>query len=525
MQEPTSDLSLLELLNQLERTVLADPELRIEWDTAWTSFSDNSSAGVEQYLRFKEYFLLERCADKLGLPPVVAFAPKETTANSSWDGLHDSFLGIFKFQGNADGGMAQLVDLWSGGLVLCPIPGDSWPGGTQSVAIGRFVLGEDGIHLPLPGLSFLEAEGLTESLEMDLNAERARNPRARLSQLRCEDLLNRFPHRLLHAPVLGDSAPDLFDLIADQEDWDATRLETILNDGGPAELLSQLAFDSDVDMELARQAVHQLVSQAPTPGFGHLPGSDEDVIDQNEVAAALKKLDSSRNNGRSMDRLFEVFCKDLGVVASSDLDLDLDSPRHDFGPDDAVGLMVWTETWEWEATAAGNKLSPRSLSAAREFCKWTEQRLENKSDASDIRPDWVLSWLSSLRDSKIITEMMGGVMPFLVWIEQEQDAQLDQLAEKLAGPLGKRLVALAQLNTELKGNNGAGTSVCTLSADNPPRVVAENDKLAPVSGIPSTAENQLKTGDQLLGRWDEGSFLVCAVVAKEAVPPDNSSEE
>ncbi|MAW61646.1 MAG: hypothetical protein CMJ94_12555, partial [Planctomycetes bacterium] len=181
MQRSATIADILSLLDELEGKVHQDSRLEAEWEAA---LSEQPTAAVrsDEAARFREWFLLERDSEHLGAPPVQAFAPQEIEDDSSWARLLDNFLGIFRLEGTrrVEGReVLDVADLWSGRTAHLPL--DILSGASidseDLLLVGRLVLADDEIHLPLPGLRLAHAPGLARAVEADLALARHHQPR------------------------------------------------------------------------------------------------------------------------------------------------------------------------------------------------------------------------------------------------------------------------------------------------------------------------------------------------------------
>ena len=311
-------------------------------------------------------------------------------------------------------------------------------------------------------------------------------------------------------------APDLLELLDGNDSWNHERIEKILNDGGEAALLEQLAFDSDVDIEVARHSVRRLISECD-PSSNAANDSIGDELDPEQVLLAVNKLNTGHDQGASAKELFDDLANRLGLENLEAGD-DLDLPREEFGPDQASGLAGWTESYIWEAQQAGQNVSQEHQVLIEHFCSWTQKRFNNKFDAVEIQSDWVIAWLCSFSEPEALQSAVGGITEFLHWCENQQDAPLNKLSSRLQDQLFQRLVDVCRLNQELHVANQLGTSACEISAVKPLRVLAESGDQAEVVGVPSISEKLLRKGDHLFGRWEAGQFRACTVLVAEALP-------
>ena len=262
---------ILELMTELEARVHTDPKLEAEWIGELER--DPAALGQAQaQSRFREWFLLERDSETLGTSPLLAWSPSEIVADSAWARLLDNFLGIFKIAGTrrSEGReFLDVLDLWSGRLAHLPANvlagGDGKDG--DVLFVGRLVLADDEVHLPLPGMRLAHAPGLVEAVESDLALARHHQPRARLSQRECDALFAAIPSgdgaELESTESLSELLAELDAVLQDAPGWDWDRIQDSLNQHGLTGTLDRLAFETVADLESLRRILPALSSQTP----------------------------------------------------------------------------------------------------------------------------------------------------------------------------------------------------------------------------------------------------------------------
>ncbi|TAH38466.1 MAG: hypothetical protein EYC70_03540 [Planctomycetota bacterium] len=507
------------LLLDLEQRVLEDPVLCAEWDDAFAGFAHGRhDPGLRD--RFREWFLLERPSQALGAPPVVYWAPQSYDPDGAWARLLDSFLGAFRCSAAAMEGEMALEDLWSGRTILVRAPGaESWPD-EDTLAVGRFVLGDDVYHEPLPGLLVVRAPGLVSALERDLAASRARNPRARLSQAEAERLFAPF---LPAAPEAERAALEarLHALLSGQSLWTLPRVAEALRVQGAGEVLNQLAFDTDLDLEELRRLLPEyerlLADQAGDPGAEPAAGSGAEVpANRPTAAAALARFDAGKAQGQSLDQLFRDLESDLGLPEDStregDPDAGFETPVYvpDFGS--------WVDAYAWERKSTGEALTAGEEQVLREFTQFVRDAAPEGLDIRALSPRYGISFLLKAGAEGRLLQARAALEPFLAWAAREQEAPLQDFLEELRGPLAERLERWVACNQELAAAGRPATARARVVSSKPARVAAGSaggEDSAEVVGLPDSCAAALRPGDSLLGSWHDGRFHPSAILPRE----------
>lgn len=513
----------LGLLQEMEDRVTRSSELQAEWIAAFAGFPavpDGRAA-----LRFREWFLLERCSTALGAVPVQAWSPPGVEADSAWERLLDNFLGIFRIAARQPDGGLLLEDLGSGRCLVWRGSGVGDGVGDDLLFVGRFVLDEAGEHQPLPGLLSFQATGLLAALERDLGALRAERPRDRLSQFECERLFSRLGlGRRADAPQEAEPASELVraraaveELLHDAPDWSLERLRAIATRHEPGELLDLLAFETRVNLELARRAIREwleLEERAAQCVAGAQPRPEQttDPVARDR-ALALARFDQARQDGLDLEAAFRRLEDDLGLPRGATVEPESDATA--VGPDEGLPLVSLIETYFWEREAAGSPLAPGERSAVRALGDWIGN-LPRAAAASALAPSAVLAHLLASESPEAFDERQARLLPFLAWAAREQEEPLDDLIEGLRGNLARRLRRCLGLNRALARAGRAARGVARVAALEPLQVLASAGEHAAVDGLPAADQDLPLPGDILLGAWREGRFEIAGLLPREA---------
>lgn len=524
MLRSSSIADILKLLTELQARVLADPQLAEEWESAVTD-EPAALTQARAHARLLEWFLLERVSEKLGTSPLQAFAPDELKADSSWARLLDNFLGIFRIEGTrrVEGReFLDVIDLWSGRMAHLPVDvlaGDAEPNPADLLLVGRLVLADDEVHLPMPGLRLAQAPGLVAAVEADLALARHKQPRARLSQRECDALFQHLPEEASLEAEPVESAETLIQeleqILTEAPGWNWPRIQDSLNEEGLAGTLDRLAFETQVDLEAVRRVLPALAAQAEAHAAQDAPNqAPTGELSASEAAAALEAYDQARAEGRSVADAFRELEESLGLEpgVSEEILPDVERDEDAVGPGAAAGLAAWIEAFQWEqpheAVAGG----------LREFATQAQLAAGKPLDAQDLAAHHVLPYLMASDDEASFRQRRDDLLGFLLWAAQEQDAPIAAALDDWANCEDERLPAIVRANAAWRAAGAEWRNRQVIAELAPVRVAAESEELAQVTGIPSELEAWLRRGDLVLGTWQEGSFAAAAIVPAEAVP-------
>lgn len=533
---PIADI--LKLLTELQARVHDDAQLLKEWESALTQ----DPAAVTQpraHARFLEWFLLERVSEALGTSPLQAFSPDELTEDSAWARLLDNFLGIFRIEGirRVEGReFLDVIDLWSGRIAHMPVDvlaGDAEPNPANLLLVGRLVLADDEVHMPMPGLRLVQAPGLVAAVEADLALARHKQPRARLSQRECDALFANLPDDETHAesdPVesVETLIAELENILTDAPGWDWGRVQGSLLEDGVAGTLNRLAFETQVDLEAARRVLPalaaQVEAQAEQAPAAAIAGGE---LNPGEAAAALDAYDQARAEGRSVADAFRKLEESLGLEpgVSEEILPDVERDEDAVGPMAAAGLAAWIEAYRWE-----NPDEPTAPSL-QNFATQAQLTAGKPLDAQDLSAQHVLPFLMASDSEAIFRERRDGLLGFLLWAAQEQDAPIAASLDDWANCEDERLPAIVRANAQWRAEGADWRSRQVIAKVAPVRVSTESEELALVTDLPAALEQWLRPGDWLLGEWMDGRFRATGVLPAESLParpveePANKSED
>lgn len=269
--EPSSPdpLERVRNLDQLLVRVQADPRMEAEMARARREFFGTdrppqpakSEEATAAYLRFCEWFLLERESENLGSTPLVRFESElEEELRSS---LRESIAGVFLVESVGDEGL-EVADLQSN--VRHEVRQPAIELAVGDLMVGRLYPGQKGLHNSAAMTVYRGGEELAGAFQRDLGSLRLER---RLSQRELEHLILARLHRpedsrgeatmplerleaALETLLESAGAPDS----ATEISADLRRAERPGTVTGP--LMDRLAFDTSIDLERLRRLLLEI---------------------------------------------------------------------------------------------------------------------------------------------------------------------------------------------------------------------------------------------------------------------------
>ncbi len=466
-----------------------------------------------------------------------------------------SITGVFAVLGPAEAGGLELREL--AGLTrvqLAPVPAieAAQPG---DLLVGRLFPFTEGYHCATPALELVRSPAVLEALERDLDQLREGRTHAllRLSQLELERMFwtgggAAHASAAAHA-TLPEEAPPQAGELDDSPGDPVGELERFLDSGGVADatienwkrvlsrapfdprrvvagvddivanLLEQLAFETELDLEVARQ--HLLVAWPRLAARGVQRAAEASERRQRpaappeEVAASLAELDRDRASGLDVEASFDALERRLGLD-------DEDDASGDAAPDfpGVVGAMVEEFLWECEAEHGAERRA--QLEGLRLF----GASLQSVGVFENVGPNDVLGFLTfrlpesgAVEDPLAARDLVDALNEFAIWAEETQgvelvDADLAAVLQPLRESLARAIAANALLEVadpeqdelfELVGVTAVGALV--RDASNLEREVAADSAIVAA----------LQPGDLFRGHTlDDGSFRIGRCYPPEA---------
>jgi hypothetical protein len=524
MSETLGQHDFDQLLDELEQRVRAHSALSAELEEGLETFLAGNPDDPPTRLRFREWFLIERDARQLGVPPIVAWAPEDLQEGDIWQRLLESFFGIFQPVAAATEAHPILEDLWSGRQIRLdrPLPAHD----EDMIVVGRAAQGSEDAHVLLPGCVFLAASGLVDALASDLSRIRAEQPRSRLSQRECERLL--LPFR---APGDADQEIDaaieiLETALAGEAHWDADRLLEEAVESGVTEALNRLAFDTKVELDPIRSALATLKEAGARAAVDDAveEAKLDDSISPGQIESALAAYDLARTRGEDLDQSFKQLEQALGLdVGESDPFHEVtaaaeEKPGEVMGPEEVPGMSMWLATFLWEQEAAGVETEE---TVAREITAFLEHLFLSRGpslDPDQVEPGDLLGYLLRAQDIAVLEQRLDSLTAFITWLVEQQDAPLGDTLVALKESTGALLREVVTLNQRLESDGADKDSVAWLKTVTPLQVGAEDGDLAAVVGVPKGCSFEPQVGDCLMGSWHGGRFQLGAWLPEKLLP-------
>ncbi len=214
------------------------------------------------------------------------------------------------------------------------------------------------------------------------------------------------------------------------------------------EILEELAFESDVDLEAARRAlllawgtIHARKSTASEvqPAPAARPSQAP-----TDVAAAIAEFDRKRKQGAPLELVFGELERDLGLADAASED-DEDTPAPDFPG--VVAAMV--EEFLWDEQRENGPEAARRFAGLRGLGRFAEGIGVFENLSGRELTAYVGRWLPASRelvDARAVHDLLDGLERFCAWAQANHDVPLaDQLAPVLAS-LRESLPRLVEAN-------------------------------------------------------------------------------
>jgi len=466
-----------------------------------------------------------------------------------------SITGVFAVLGPAEEGgleLREMAGLTRIQLASVPAIEAAQPG---DLLVGRLFPFTEGFHCATPALALVRSPAILEALERDL--DRLREGRAhallRLSQLELERMFwtdggathasaalhegaaaGASTQDGAHDEAPGDPVGELERFLengdvspATIENWkrvlsrapfDPRRVVAGVDDV-VANLLEQLAFETELDLEAARQ--HLLLAWPRLAARGVQRAQEANArrsqppAPPEEVAASLEELDRDRAAGLDVEASFDALERRLGLDEEDDA-------AGDAAPDfpGVVGAMV--EEFLWETEVEHGAETRARLEGLRLF----GESLQSVGVFENVGPNDVLGFLTfrlpesgAVEDPLAARDLVDALNEFAIWAEETHgvalvDAELAVALQPLRDSLARAIAANALLEVadpeqdelfELVGVTEEGALV--RDASNLEREVAANTEVVAA----------LRPGDLFRGHTlDDGTFRIGRCYPPEA---------
>jgi len=408
----------------------ARPELWAEVQASRTEFFAGATIGTGAERRHMEWFLLERPSRVLGDVPVLALqdAWREELGGPEAElvtAFQQSVTGVFEVTSLvADEG------LWVRDLVTRGEHPVLESVAQPELAVGDLLVGRlypvgGGAFRLSPTVACFRNPELVAAVRADLERMQGTRRGVLRVQQRELELFHALPtqERATPADVRRRGREALLELGLEPSQVDAllVRLKRGARerDGGVVrEALSELAFETAVDLERARLVLAELWDaergEQPRPERVSEPAVGD-------VRAALEAFDRGRAEGRDLDQLFAALERELGVDGDEGDDEDPSAP--DFPG--VVGAMVEEFLWETEHEH-GTELAERYAGLRKLGEYGRDIGVFEELDTAQLL-DFSARWLldrSGVREPAEAEQVLDALAAFCRWCEEAHDLPL-----------------------------------------------------------------------------------------------------
>lgn len=480
--EPNLHAWIEAALAGLAERIDARPELRAEFAASRAVFFDGRAEPVAELdrqlalRRHLEWFALERPSDALeGVPAECLLAEWQAALDETDPELVQAVLrsncGIFEVLELAPDGRLLAADLVGQTRVLLEEPELAREITVGDLLVGRvFPLDEQRGCMSPAGLWLRHAQ-LVEALRHDLASARGgRRGKLRISQAEVERMFHG-PAPLVAPGVVpargAEQARERALELLRGAGFHSAEAEQALSELALGEravdplhpgagdrlgdLLSRLAFDSQVDLDAARALLLAAAVPAPGPAISAESSEPEPpLVDQDgpgaseeEIREALAEYDRMRDRGRDLEAAFRALERRLGLEPGDD---EFEGEPSEAVPEeleDVPPIAALVQEYAWEREAGG---APLSYEAAAQLAALAGEAAE-LSGLEDLDAARVAAFACSTalergfaRDEAGAERLVDTLLQFAQWCERTQDHPLEQPSR----------AALAQLLPELK---------------------------------------------------------------------------
>jgi len=429
------------------------PALRAEFDASRSGFftlraeqpadPDERRRADRRHL---EWFLFERTSVELGglpaqelLPAWRVRAESEQPAllerEQAWLATHCS---IFEVTSVEEGVGAWLQDLAGLGEFVVDDPRGSRAYTTGDLIVGR-LYPTDAVHFTVsPAAGFYRDATLLEAMRKDLGQHREHGDKnlLRLAQDELERMFWAASKDASSDAPTQDPVGDTHRFFA-ESGIDSRTIEGLLErlaatsfdaeavaHGGAdvlGEVLDALAFDTNIDLELARGHLSKAWAALAGPQASRPDPREQAAEPELDPLTALEEFDSDRGRGLGVDESFAELERRLGLDALEDPEEDVPAP--DFPG--AVAAMI--EEFLWERTNEGKPDEPAAAGQLRQLGRFAEPVgvFENLSerDLLVFASWWVLEH-DVLADKGDALRFLDVLEAFCRWAEEAHEVPL-----------------------------------------------------------------------------------------------------
>ena len=436
--------------------------------------------------RHIEWFLLERPSEKLGGVPVEALQAEwlaraePAEADIGFEPFLQSIAGVFEITSTEPDNGLWLRDLFGHG----EYPVDERDAARRlemgDLLIGRLFPIGGGLFTLSPAVSCFRNRSLVGAVRADL--ERMRGARRGVLRIQQSDLERLF----FSAAPIGQQAHDVptIDLNVErvnaraalrQAGLDSATTEDLLElvaqaardgRGFLTDVLSELAFETDVDLDSARRVLSELWAlechggahdpehPAPSTNGAVSDAHDDDSVPVEKVHDAIEAFDAGRESGADLTELCDQLADDLGVEVPSE-SFGLDGGEEDEASGVAVppakfpgviGAMIDEFLWDVRREQGGHVAE--RMEGLRRLSEYGHRigAFENfgRREVLDFAGRWLLDE-GGVRGPEEARAVLAALAAFCRWSEEHQSHPLwtdcGELLDRLNDSVPRLVVA------------------------------------------------------------------------------------
>lgn len=516
--------------------------------------------------RLLEWFALERPSAALQGVPQEALAEESRQGASEPEqrgaaALLASLASVFAVESAVEGEGVRVRDLLSGAAYALSEARAAQEFEAGDLIAGRiFPLG-GGLHCASPAATCARHPELRGALERDLHGLRgeSRGP-LRITQLELE--------RMFHTPIAAaaaesaQAAPDSQAVLQAartglvRQGLEAERVEELLEElsaaplpEGPAplgandvlgELLSELAFESEVDLErariwlsnawiaLARARAEEEANTDATDSAARATASadraraaaDRDAQRPRDAARALAEFDAARASGGDLEQLFDRLESQLGLADERE-----EEPEAEDLPEPGL-VQVLVEEYLWERAQSGTELPAGQRAALLELAEALRAWPSLESVGGDEYVGLIaVRWLEREPPPRPAdcADVLSAAEGFARWCEAEQDHALWSAVEERFLGLHDSLPRCARANAKLRAAALEGPGMATRNDERTSLYAVELVEAAGVVALRGGSELRLEpeiARELAAGDWIASSGSGRARRALRVYPPE-----
>jgi hypothetical protein len=472
-----SDQDIERALERLEARTLEEPGLPTERAAALHEFFDGGRATDElAERRFREWFLLERPTELSQTPPVQALGHAVVAEGvleaHELAALAGSFCGVFEITSVVEGEGVWVRDLLSGGEHPLTDPEGSLALAPEDVLIGRlFVCSATANRLSRATAVFRHGD-VRAAIEHDV--ERAHARRRGVLRLSQRDLEAMFWSPKSSATVPG--SVERARAWLEQAGFDAEWIDTLFAElaalppgenqwtvgthDALGDVLDELAFESEVDLETARRLLLPAwleLAERSRPVVAHEPSAP---TEERDVRSALAAFDRGRAEGKDLERLFAELERDLGLDPTDD-------DAADDAPDFPGAVAAVVEEFLWETERELGPDAARECASIRGLGEFGRDLgvIENLGAREIVA--YASVWLvehGGLAGSDEARGALAALRAFVAWAADRQGLEFDAALGERLDALERSLPRIVEANRHLSKSADCGGELYELKA-------------------------------------------------------------